>query len=108
MGVTDHYPILCKKEKVKSLKNHSDVFFRNISKFTAEIFYEELKNYLDFFFFNLLLLINVNFSENFEKFTNIVSSTIDKHPPLTKLSRCLLKLYSKPWLTNGILISIKN
>ena len=67
-----------------------------------------MKNNLDFFFFNLPLLTKDNFNENFEKFTNIVSSTIDKHAPLTKLSRRQLKLYSKLWLTKGIINSIKN
>ena len=86
-----------------------DVYFRNKSKFTPEIFCEDLKNNLDFFFFNLPLLTKDNLiNENFEKFTNIVSSTIDKHAPLTKLSRRQLKLYSKPWLTKGIINSIKN
>ena len=109
VDVTDHYPILCKIVKRKSnfLKNHSDVYFRNKSKFTPEIFCEDLKNNLDFFLFNLPLLTKGNFNENFEKFTNIVSSTIDKHAPLTKLSRRQLKLYSKPWLTKGIINSIK-
>ena len=110
MDVTAHYPILCKIDKRKSnfSKNHSDVYFRNESKFTPEIFCEDLKNNLDFFFFNLSLLTKDNFNENFEKFTNIVSSTIDKLAPLTKLSRRQLKLYSKPWLTKGIINSIKN
>ena len=110
MDVTNHYPILCKIDKRKSnfSKNHSDVYFRNKLKFIPEIFCEDLKNNLNFFFFNLPLLTKDNFNENFEKFTNIVSSTIDKHAPLTKLSRRQLKLYSKPWLTKGIINSIKN
>ena len=110
MDVTDHYPILCKIDKRKSnfSKNHLDVYFRNKSKLTAEKFCEDLKNNLDFFFFNLPLLTKDNFNENFEKFTNIASSTIDKHAPLTKLSRRQLKLYSKPRQTKGIINSIKN
>ena len=110
VDVSDHYPILCKIDKRKSnfSKNHSDVYFRNKSKFTPVIFCEDLKNNLDLFFFNLPLLTKDNFNENFEKFTNIVSSTIDKHAPLTKLSRRQLKLYSKLWLTKGIINSIKN
>ena len=110
VDVTDHYPILCQKDKRKSniSKKHSDVYFKNKSIFTPEIFCEDLKNNLHFFFFNLPLLTKDNFNENFEKFTNIVSSTIDKHAPLTKLLRGQLKLYCKPWLTKGIINSIKN
>ena len=109
VDVTDHYPILCKIDKKSNFsKNHSDAYFRNKLKFTPEIFCEDLKNNLHFFFFNLPLLTKDNFNENFKKFTNIVSSTIDKHAPLTKLSRRQLKLYSKPRLTKGIINSIKN
>ena len=67
-----------------------------------------MEDNLDFFFFSLPLLAKNNFYENFEKFTDIVSSTIDKHAPLTKLSRRQLKLYGKLWLTKGIINSIKN
>ena len=43
VDVSDHYPILCKIDKRKSnfSKNHSDVYFRNKSKFTPEIFCED-------------------------------------------------------------------
>ena len=95
--------------KIKSLKKPSGcIHFRNKSKFTAEICCEDLKINLNFFFFNLPLLTKDNVKENFAKFTNIVSSTIDKHAPLTNLSRRQLKLYSIPWLTKGIINSIKN
>ena len=30
------------------------------------------------------------------------------HAPLVKLSRKQLRLYNKPWITRGILVSIKN
>ena len=63
---------------------------------------------LESFYFNLSQSTNENFSENLDKFTSIVSSTIDEHAPLKKLSRHQLKLRSKPWLAKGILISIKN
>ena len=67
-----------------------------------------MKNDLDFFVFNLPLLTKDNFNENFEKFTNVVSSTIDKHAQSTKLSRRQLILFSKPWLTKGNMNPIKN
>ena len=44
-------------------------------------------------------------------FTNFISdlkATIDKHALLQKISRRKRKLLSKPWITKGILVSIKN
>ena len=80
VNVTDHHPILCLLDKKKTTyfsKNLTNVFFN------AEIFCEILKNDLDFFF-NLTLLTNDNFSENFQKFTNIVFSTNDEHATINK------------------------
>ena len=44
-------------------------------------------------------------------FTNFIpdlKATIDKHAPLQKISRKKRKLLSKPWITKGILVSMKN
>ena len=38
---------------------------------------------------------------------NIIQKVIYHHAPLVKLSRKQLRLYNKPWITRGILVSIK-
>ena len=110
VDVTDHYPILSEIYKRKSniSKNLPNGFYRDKSKFTAENFCEDLRKNLYSFFHYLPELTHDNFSESFEKFTNIVSLTTDKHAPLKKLSRRQWKLCNKPWLTKSILIFFKN
>ena len=43
----------------------------------------------------------------FSKFIDVVKENIDKHPPLKKATLKKRKLINKPWVTKGILISIK-
>ena len=48
-----------------------------------------------------------NFDELFNNFHSIITQTIDKHAPLKKLTRKQQRLQRRPWITKGILISIK-
>ena len=48
-----------------------------------------------------------NFNKTFDQFVNLIAKIIDKHAPLQRLSRKQKKLASKPWITKGILISIR-
>ena len=43
----------------------------------------------------------------FTKFVNVVRNTIDRHPPLFRLSKNKAQLYRKPWIMKGILVSIR-
>jgi len=45
---------------------------------------------------------------DFDEFINIFQTIINKHAPLRKLSRREKQLQAKPWITRGLLISIKN
>ena len=49
-----------------------------------------------------------NFNNLFSDCINIIKSTIEFHAPLKKLSRKQLKLKLKPWITKGLLVSIKH
>jgi len=49
-----------------------------------------------------------NYNDVFNKFTEVVKDTINKHVPVKKLSRKERKFLQKPWFTKGIKISIKN
>ncbi len=44
---------------------------------------------------------------SFDRFYEKIISVVDKHAPLKKVSKKELKLESKPWITPGILASIK-
>ena len=39
---------------------------------------------------------------------NVIQKVINHHAPIVKLSRKQLRLYNKPWITRGILVSIKD
>ena len=44
---------------------------------------------------------------SFDKFIEIVNSVLDKHMPWKKMNKKDFKLETKPWITPGILLSIK-
>jgi len=48
-----------------------------------------------------------NPNEEFNNFFNVFKSSVDHNAPLIKLSRKLTKLASNPWITKGLLNSIK-
>ena len=48
-----------------------------------------------------------NFDQVFSTFMEVIKITINRHAPLRKLTRRQKRLNKKPWITNGILISIK-
>ena len=49
-----------------------------------------------------------NVNNSFNRFVNLLRSIIENHAPLKRLFRRQQKLRSKPWLTKGIHISIRN
>ena len=48
-----------------------------------------------------------NFDQFFSAFVQVIKLAINRHAPLKKLSRRQKRLNKKPWITKGILISIK-
>ena len=57
-------------------------------------------------FLNDITADNYNFI--FSKFLQIVRSAIDFYAPLRQASRRQKRIQSKPWLTKGLLVSIKH
>ena len=49
-----------------------------------------------------------NFNSIFDSFSKIIADAINKHAPLKKVSRKQKRLNLKPWITKGIMISVKN
>ena len=48
-----------------------------------------------------------NFNETFDNFVKTTLQIINKHAPLKRLNRKQQKLAKKPWITKGILTSIR-
>ena len=102
--LTDLYPIFCFIDAITcSNKTNQMVFRRDFLNFNAEDFCDDLHNALVIFFH-----LNQNINEHLVcDFIEIVKSKIDNHAPLKKLSREQRRLKLKPWITQGILTSIK-
>ena len=107
--LTDHYPIFCviNKNSINNKKNIEQFFYRDKTKFCSESFCKELQTDLDNYFSHRPTLSNENFNELFNNFVHIISHSIDTHAPLRPISRRMRKLLQKPWITKGLLTSIK-
>jgi len=83
-------------------------FYRDKSKFYANVFNSDLNESLHNYFVHLPEIISDNYNKVFDEFNNLIWQTIDKHAPLKKFSRKQKKkLRKKPWLTKDILKSIR-
>ena len=107
--ITDHYPILCAAQNFqhKGKTKLPNIYYRDKSKFNAEKFCEDLDFNLNNFFSNQPALNKENYNLLINHFTRIILSTINTHAPLKPLPRKQKKIQSKPWITKGILISIR-
>ena len=107
--LTDYYPIFCviNKNSTNSKKNIEQFFYRNKTKFCSESFCKELQTDLDNYFSHRPTLSNENFNKLFNNFVHIISHSIDTHAPLRPILRRMRKLLQKPWITKGLLTSIK-
>ena len=107
--LTDHYPIFCviNKNSINNKKNIEQFFYRDKTKFCSKSFCKELQTDLDNYFSHRPTLSSENFNELFNNFVHIISHSIDTHAPLKPISRRMRKLLQKPWITKGLLTSIK-
>ena len=107
--LTDHYPIFCFIDDVVtcSYKKNLKIFRRDFSNFNSSEFCDDLHDALSAFFHQNKELNDYNFNHRFRDFIEIVKSKIDRHASLKKLTRKQRKLKCKPWITRGILTSIK-
>ena len=74
-----------------------------MSNFDLELFLQELKQHLR----DAELQKNDSVNEQFDKFCATFNSVVNKIAPLRKASRKEKRLRAKPWLTKGLLKSIK-
>jgi hypothetical protein len=54
-----------------------------------------------------LLPVKNLYSDMFDKFHTKITSIIDKHIPIRKLSKKEVKIKNKPWITRAIKVSIR-
>ena len=102
--ISDHYAqFTLFKNKTKSQKKQKDT--RNYRTFDKEMFDSDLKNMN---WKEILKIERGDVDYSFETFNKKVNEILGKHAPFKKLSIQDEKLSKKPWITTGILNSIKN
>ena len=89
------------------LKKKQELYVRDKSALNSELFCEDLASNLSIYFEKLPALNTGNHNTIFDGFSQTILSTIDIHAPKKKLSRRQERLQNKPWLTKGILMSIR-
>jgi len=101
MDISDHLPVFCINSNSNHTIHNNNAYYRDYSKFDKEKYLQDLKNTS----WDESLSKDVNeFTSNFsEKLQEI----INKHAPLKLASHRKTKIMSKPWLTSGILKSIR-
>jgi len=105
--LSDHYPVAAiisaiKKKKHRHVENY---LVRNMTNFNLDAFLDVLNDRLNNEFENISAYTNAN--ELFNNFVVIFQEVINNFAPMRKATRKEKKLRLKPWLTKGILQSIK-
>ena len=83
------------------------MFYHVKTKFRSESFCKDLQTDLNNYFSYRPTLSNENFNKLFNHVLLTLSRSIDTHAPLRPISRRMRKLLEKPWITKGLLTSIK-
>ena len=79
-----------------------------MSHFSTENFNNDVEQFADRFLEDLTEITAENFNNVFDYFTNSYKRIVDQHAPIKCLSRKKQRLQNKPWISKGILISIRN
>ena len=102
--VSDHLPVMvCSNLSLPKSEKSTVTLIRDTKNFEVEKFLDNLTEGME-----LLGDIKEECIDNYtEKFIDIFHKTLNIHAPLRKQSRKETKLKNKPWLSEGILISIQ-
>ena len=102
VDVSDHLPIFCTVET--SLIKHNDQFYlRDYSKFNPEAYLQDISA-VDW---DVIFAQSNNLHEATARSIGTLKSVVNKHAPLKQVSRSKQKQLQKPWISTGILKSIK-
>ena len=105
--ISDHLPIfLVKKNFNQPTNSENAAYVRCMKSFEPLNFVEDLDNNLQ----DVCLktsLSNTKVDDNIVDFVTTFQSILNKHAPFIKLSRKKKKLSQKPWISKGLLVSIK-
>ena len=101
--ISDHLPTFCivdipvQKQKFKR-------YCRDYRQFDSELYLQDIKA-IDW---NSIYIESNDLNEIAAKSISTLQLIVNKHAPRKQISQSKQKQFSKPWITNGILKSIKN
>jgi len=104
MDISGHLAVFCLSSVQTELK-HNNSFFRDYSSFNTNNYINDITSTDWEYIFSKCESIH----EKMEQFINYMKSITNKHAPVKRVPKSKLKQFTtKPWITNGILKSIKH
>jgi len=103
--ISDHYPIYLTVSKVRLKRDVKKRYFRDTKNVNIIALNRDLNEILDSF---PMQYSEWNVNEKFDFIVRSIKSLADTHMPVRKYTRREYKLKQKPWITQGILSSIKH
>ena len=102
--ISDHFPTFFIAHRSKILHNFKTKFIRSMKQLKLEDFLLDLRNDLS----KLNLKPDKpNVNQDVINLTTVFNSVLGRHAPMRPMPRKKKRLTDKPWITKGILISIK-
>ena len=106
--LTDHLPVFVKISCCIKTSSSCKKPVRSFANFTPEQFREDLLANMQIFYNQFQNISENNIENQYTELHSLITATIDKHAPLRNVTTKQKRLLNKPWLTKGLLMSIKN
>ena len=103
VDITDHLPIFCLVRTQPTRNNSNKKYFRDYYKFNRDLSLNDMK----LIAWHEILNPEKNLNEKVQEAINTLNKIVDKHAPLKLASQSKQRQLNKPWLTKGILKSVK-
>ena len=104
--ISDHMPVVC---EIKCLMNKNELCYQksvqDFSKFDVGVFLNDLRRNLGKLKMSITKGEDIN--ECWNEFESVFGSTVFYHAPIKILNKKDQKLKAKPWISKGIIVSIK-
>jgi len=108
--ISDHFPLYIKLKQCCSDKtniNNKSQYYQDYSKMNLNKLLTDTSTVLNKFQIFKIINSNNSIDSKFECFIGKIKEIINKNVTMKKLSKSKLKLQLKPWITKGILKSIR-
>ena len=106
--ITDHLPTFIAFKAVVKSSSNSVNFYQCMKQCDSTKFCQDLQISFESFFNDMPELNLFNFNDAFQLFLNTLHIVINAHTPLKRCTGRQKRLHSKPWISKGLYISIRN